>query len=82
MRLRHSLSVLSLLTLCACSTTPHVAPSEIPKVPVGLASPCTVPDSLAGSVTAQDLIGWTMEWINAFACERSKRSALVEAWPR
>jgi hypothetical protein len=49
---------------------------------VALVTVCPVPDSLAGGVTAQDLIGWTMEWINAFACERGKRSALVEAWPR
>jgi hypothetical protein len=33
-------------------------------------------------VSAQDLIGWTMEWINAYACERGKRSALIESWPR
>jgi hypothetical protein len=49
---------------------------------VALATSCPVPDSLAGSVSAQDLIGWTMEWVNAFACERGKRSALIEAWPR
>jgi hypothetical protein len=49
---------------------------------VALATACPVPDSLAGSVTAQDLIGWTMEWVNAFACERGKRAALLEAWPQ
>lgn len=49
-------------------------------MPVALATACPVPD--AGTVSAQDLIGWTMEWINAFACERGKRAALVDAWPR
>jgi hypothetical protein len=79
---RALLPALCLSTLCACSTLPPHAPAEIPPPPVALATACPVPDSLAGSVTAQDLIGWTMEWVNAFACERGKRSALIQAWPR
>lgn len=49
---------------------------------MALTTACPVPEDLAGSVAVQDVIGWTMEWINAFACERGKRAALVEAWPR
>lgn len=71
------------LSLCACASMPPPhAPEEIPPVPVALATKCPVPDDLEGSVSAQDLIGWSMEWINAFACERGKRAALLEAWPR
>lgn len=47
-----------------------------------MATKCPLPDNIAESVSAQDLIGWTMGWINAYACERGKRSALLEAWPR
>jgi hypothetical protein len=82
MPLRPLLLALS-LSLCACASTPPAsAPSVIPPPPVALATRCPVPDSLAESVSAQDLIGWTMEWINAFACERGKRSALLQAWPK
>jgi hypothetical protein len=75
------LSALCLSMLCACSTLPPHAP-EIPPPPVALVTACPAPDSLAGSVTGQDLIGWAMEWVNAFACERGKRAALLDAWPR
>lgn len=71
------------LSLSACTLMPpQTAPVEIPPVPVALATVCPVPDDLAGSVSAQDVIGWAMEWINAYACERGKRSALIESWPR
>jgi hypothetical protein len=73
---------LCLIGLSACSTPPVSAPAEIPPPPVALATACPLPDALAGTVSAQDLIGWTMEWINAYACERGKRSALIESWPR
>lgn len=49
---------------------------------MALSTPCATPSNLAGGVTAQDLVGWTMGWINAFACERGKRAALLDAWPR
>jgi hypothetical protein len=32
--------------------------------------------------TAKDLVHWTMSWIGAYGCEKSKRTALIEAWPR
>jgi hypothetical protein len=68
------------LSLCACASMPPPhAPAEIPPPPVALATKCPVPDDLAGSVSAQDLIGWTMEWINAFACERGKRGRMIGA---
>lgn len=71
------------LTLSSCgSMPPPAAPVEIPPVPVALATPCEIPDDLELGATAQDAIGWAMEWINAFACERGKRSALIQAWPR
>lgn len=82
MRQRLLLLALCLLTLSGCSTLPPHAPAEIPPPPVALATKCPLPDSVAESVSAQDLIGWTMEWINAYACERGKRSALIEAWPK
>lgn len=82
MPLRLLLLVPFLLLPSACSTPPARAPSEIPPPPVALATACPVPDTLDGAVTAQDVIGWTMEWINAYACERGKRSALIEAWPK
>jgi hypothetical protein len=82
MPLRLLLLALCLFGLSACSTLPGNAPAEIPPPPVALATNCPLPDSLAGSVSAQDLIGWTMEWITAYACERGKRSALLDAWPK
>ncbi len=82
MLLRRLLLALSLLTLCACSTTPPAAPAEIPPPPVSMATLCPMPDDLKGSVTSQDILGWAMEWINAYACERGKRAALLQAWPR
>lgn len=82
MRPKALLLALCLLMLSACSTPPAHAPSVIPPPPVALASACPVPDTLSGNVSAQDIIGWTMEWINAFACERGKRAALLDSWPR
>jgi hypothetical protein len=82
MPLRRLLPVLCLTMFGCASTPPATAPLEIPPVPVALATNCPLPDALAGSVSAQDVIGWTMEWINAYACERGKRSALIQAWPK
>jgi hypothetical protein len=32
--------------------------------------------------TARDLGEWDMGWIGAAGCERAKRAALIDAWPR
>jgi hypothetical protein len=37
---------------------------------------------LKESATGQDLAGWLLEWIGYAGCERGKRAALIEAWPK
>jgi hypothetical protein len=37
---------------------------------------------LPEGATAKDLTIWTMGWISAYGCEKSKRTALIESWPR
>jgi hypothetical protein len=44
--------------------------------------PCLAPGELASGATALELSKWAVEWIDAYGCERSKRAALIEAWPR
>ena len=82
MSLRRLLPVLFLLTLSGCSTVPQSAPVAIAPPPVSLISRCQSPGDLPAEATAQALAAWTMEWIGAFGCERAKRTALIEAWPR
>jgi hypothetical protein len=49
---------------------------------VALASRCASPDGLPEGATAQDLSAWVIGWIGTAGCERAKRQALLEAWPR
>lgn len=73
---------LCLLLLSACSTLQQSAPARIDPPPVALVTACSRPDSLPEGATAQDLAEWTVGWMGAYGCERSKRAALIEAWPR
>jgi hypothetical protein len=57
-------------------------PAKIDPPPVVLTMPCPTPADLAEGATAQQLAGWSVEWIRAYGCERAKRAGLVEAWPR
>ena len=82
MRLLTLLLALSLPMLFGCSTTPAHAPAKIDPPPVALVTACAAPEPLQSGATAQDLALWTVGWIGAYGCERSKRTALVEAWPR
>lgn len=49
---------------------------------MGLTSPCHAPADPADGATAKDLSLWTVGWVQAYGCERSKRAGLLEAWPR
>ena len=69
------------LSLYGCASTKPV-PAQIPPPPVALVTKCAKPADLPEGATAQDLAEWTVGWIGAYGCERSKRQALVEAWPR
>ena len=82
MRPKALLLALSLLLLSACSTTQPSAPAKIDPPPVALVSGCLRPSDLPEGATAQDLAQWTVGWIGAYGCERAKRQALIEAWPR
>lgn len=70
------------MLLASCSTTRPSAPARIDPPPVGLVSKCAAPGPLAEGATGQDLAEWTVAWIGAYGCERAKRQALIEAWPR
>lgn len=82
MPLLRLLPVLCLLTLSACSTAPVVAPAKVDPPPVNLVGRCPWPADLAEVATARELAAWVVEWIGAAGCERAKRQALIEAWPR
>lgn len=70
------------LLLWGCSTVQPIAPVPIQPPPVALVTRCAVPDDLAVGSTAQALAEWVTGWIGAYGCERSKRTALIEAWPK
>ena len=74
------LLALSTLTLAGCSALQSLA--QIPPPPVALISRCLQPPALLESATAQDLAEFTVGWIGTAGCERAKRQALIEAWPR
>lgn len=82
MKPRTLLLACSLLALLAGCATPPRAPAEIPPPPVALVSRCQAPADLPEGATAQDLAMWTVAWIGTAGCERAKRQALIEAWPR
>lgn len=75
-------SLLLLATLCACASAPPAAPLAIPPPPVALVSRCAAPPALPDMATARDLAEWAVMWVGTAGCERAKRQALVEAWPR
>lgn len=68
--------------LAGCSTTLPSVLAKIDPPPVALVSKCAAPADLAEGATAQDLSEWVVGWIGAAGCERAKRAALIEAWPR
>lgn len=76
------LVVASLFLLSACSTMRPAAPTKIDAPPVALVTACLRPGDLPETATAKDLAVWTMGWISAYGCEKSKRTALIESWPR
>lgn len=82
MRLRTLPLALCLMTLCACSTLQPSAPQKNDPPPVLLVTQCARPGELPSGATAQDLVTWTVGWMGAYGCERSKRAALIEAWPK
>lgn len=78
---------LLLLALClmgsgCASTRLAPVPVEIPPAPAVLTSPCLSPVDLPAGASARDLVDALMEWMQYAGCERSKRAALVEAWPK
>ena len=75
-------AALCLVLLSACSTMRPAAPTKIDPPPVALVTACLRPGDLPETATAKDLAVWTMAWIGAYGCEKSKRTALIEAWPR
>ena len=82
MRLHLWLPVLSLLTLCACSTTHPPAPAVIPLPPVALLGKCPAPENLPDIATANELAEFAAGALKYAACERSRSIGLLEAWPR
>lgn len=73
---------LCLLLSAGCSTMRPAAPTKIDPPPVALVTSCLKPGDMPEGATAKDLVHWTMAWIGAYGCEKSKRTALIEAWPR
>jgi hypothetical protein len=76
------IAALCLLLLAGCSTMRPAVPNKIDPPPVALVTGCLKPDDMPEGATAKDLVHWTMAWIGAYGCEKSKRTALIEAWPR
>lgn len=71
------------LSLYGCaSMPPPPAPAVIPLPPVALMSRCAAPPELTSDATARDLAEWAVGWVGTAGCERAKRMALIDAWPR
>lgn len=58
----------------------RLGPADPP--PSSLTAECKPPDALKAGATSSELASWTSEWIRAYGCENSKRTALIQAWPR
>lgn len=82
MLLRLWLLALCPLMLSGCFGTLRTAPAKIDPPPVALVSRCPWPADLPDGATGQDLSVWVVSWIGTAGCERSKRQAIIEAWPR
>lgn len=82
MRRKAFLPFLCLMMLAGCSTLQPSAPAKMDPPPVALVTACLVPADLPEGATAKDLAAWTLGWIGSYGCEKSKRAALIEAWPR
>lgn len=82
MPLRRLLPALYLTLLSACSTMQPAASAKVDPPPVLLTMPCLAADELKAKATAQDLAAWAVQWMGAYWCERDRRAALLEAWPR
>lgn len=76
------LLALSALLASGCSTTPPHAPAKIDPPPVALVSRCPTPADLTPDATGRDLAAWVVEWMGTAGCERGKRAALIDSWPR
>lgn len=71
-----------LLALSGCFETLPAAPGKIDPPPANLTMACVAPGDLVDGATALELSKWVAEWIDVYGCERSKRAALIEAWPK
>jgi hypothetical protein len=73
------------LALCAISRPLNDAAAcarEDQSGSCGAGTPCLKASDMPKGATARHLMHGTIEWIGAYAGERSKRKALIEAWPR
>lgn len=68
--------------LVGCASTSQHAPAKIDPPPVVLVSRCAAPPDLPDMATARDLAEWAVQWVGTAGCERAKRTALIDAWPR
>ena len=68
--------------LVGCASTSQHAPAKIDPPPVVLVSRCPWPPDLPDMATARDLAEWAVQWVGTAGCERAKRAALIDAWPR
>jgi hypothetical protein len=81
MRPRVLLPVLSMIVLAGCSTMQPGA-RQIPPPPAALIFRCAVPPVMPGGASGQNLAEWAVRWAGTAGCERAKRIALIEVWPR
>lgn len=49
---------------------------------MALVTKCLAPAPLPEEATAQSLVEWTIGWMGAYGCEKSKREALIASWPQ
>lgn len=82
MKLKILLCAVLMLAISGCSSVPRSAPAKIDPPPVALVSKCLPPGDLPSESTARDLALWAVAWIGAYGCEKSKREALIESWPK
>jgi hypothetical protein len=60
----------------------YLACLTIDPPPVVLTTKCLIPEDISKGSTAQDLALWAGKWIDAYGCEKAKRKALLESWPK
>lgn len=75
--------VVLMLAMSGCSTKPPVPPAKIDQPDPAHVTDCPKPAPLnKDGVSVPEALDFSVKWIGVAGCERDKKRALVESWPK